>query len=73
MSENLADDLLIGAGPIAQHVFKKRDKKHRRKIYYKFETKTWPIWKDVNSAELISRKSLLNAHFRPPKKIEAAE
>jgi hypothetical protein len=60
----LADDLLRGAGEIAFHVFKKRDRKHQRKVYHKAETKQWPVWKDGN--ELISRKSELDQHFQKP-------
>ena len=68
---SLADDLLSGAKAIAQHVFKKTDKKSQRKVYHKYQMGLWPIWKDGN--ELISRKSLLDEHFTPPAKIEAAE
>jgi hypothetical protein len=73
MSSNLADDLLHGAAAIAHYVFKKKDRKHKRKVYYEYEMERWPIWKDGDGVELISRKSLLNAHFNPPSKIEAAE
>jgi hypothetical protein len=71
MADELADDLLRGAGQIANHVFKKKDHKHKRKVYHAYEMQRWPIWKD--GAELISRKSLLNQHFNPPTRIEAAE
>lgn len=68
---DLASDLLRGAKKIAQHVYENCDKPHQRKVYHKHETGQWPIWKD--GSELLSRKSLLNKHFNPPVKAEAAE
>jgi hypothetical protein len=68
---NLGDDLLRGARAIGLYVLKKGDKPAQRHVYHKYQTKSWPIWKD--GAELISRKSLLDRHFNPPPKIEAAE
>ena len=70
MGENLADDLLLGAKAIARHVFKKADKQAQRRVYHKHHTGAWPIWKD--GADLVSRKSMLDAHFNPPVKTEAA-
>jgi hypothetical protein len=67
----LGDDLLPGAKAIARYVFKRADKAAQRKVYHKFQTKRWPIWKD--GADLISRKSLLNEHFNPPTKMEPIE
>jgi hypothetical protein len=66
----LTDDLLAGAGAIAKYVYGKNDKKHRRKVYYKYEQVEqeeceWPLWKD--GQEITSRKSLLDQHFNPPK------
>jgi hypothetical protein len=60
----LADDLLRGASEIALYVYKKKDRKHLRKVYHKHETRQWPIWKD--GLELISRKSELDQHFQKP-------
>jgi hypothetical protein len=67
----LADDVLHGASEIAFYVFKKKDRRHLRKVYHKHETGQWPIWKD--GLELTSRRSLLDQHFNPPPKMEAAE
>lgn len=68
---DLASDLLRGAGPIAKYVLREDTEKNRRKIYYKHEKRQLPIWKE--GEELISRKSLLNQHYNPPPKTEAAE
>jgi hypothetical protein len=68
---NLGDDLLRGAKAIAGYTLKKDDKPAQRAVYHKYETGDWPIWKD--GAGLVSRKSLLDRHFNPPSKIEAAE
>ena len=73
---SLTDDLLAGAGAIAKYVYGKNDKKHRRKVYYKYEKAekakeaesredVWPLWKD--GQEITSRKSLLDQYFNPPK------
>jgi hypothetical protein len=64
-SLTLTDDLLAGAGAIAKYVYGKNDKVTRRKVYYKFERKEWPLWKD--GQEITSRKSLLDQYFTPPK------
>jgi hypothetical protein len=78
----LADDLLPGAGAIADYVYGHDDPENRRKVYYQYEkvekakeTKsekdTWPLWKD--GQEITSRKSLLDSHFQPKGKIQIAE
>jgi hypothetical protein len=75
---SLTDDLLAGAGAIAKYVYGKNDKKHRRKVYYKYERKElavskgrsgdeWPLWKD--GQEITSRKSLLDQYFTPKAKV----
>jgi hypothetical protein len=64
---SLTDDLLAGAGAIAKYVYGKNDKKHRRKVYYKFERQEWPLWKD--GQEITSRKSLLDQYFTPKAKV----
>jgi hypothetical protein len=71
MKPKLADDLLPGAGPIALYVYGQDDKKHRRKVYYKYDRGDWPLWKD--GQEITSRKSLLDNHFSLKSKTEAAE
>jgi hypothetical protein len=73
MPGDLADDLLRGAEQIARYVFGKKDRKHKRKVYYEYEMQRWPIWKDGDGMEIVSRKSLLNAHFNPPAKVATAE
>ena len=71
----LADDLLPGAKKNASYVYGVDDKRHQRKIYHKYETREkkdgWPLWKD--GQDIVSRKSLLDQHFNPKPKMEAAE
>jgi hypothetical protein len=66
---DLADDLLWGAGSIAKALFGLNNKKTRRKVYHLHQEDRLPIWKD--GPDIISRKSLLDEHYRPPK--QAAE
>jgi hypothetical protein len=77
----LADDLLPGAAAIAEYVFGRTDPEHVRKVYYQHEKAekakdavsrkdVWPLWK--NGQEITSRKSLLDSHFQPKGKIQAA-
>jgi len=70
----LADDLLPGAGAIAEYVYGQNTPELRRRIYYKYERRKdkdgWPVWKD--GQEITSRKSLLDLHFTPKGKIQAA-
>jgi hypothetical protein len=63
-SEDLADEVLRGAKAIAMFTYRNADKNHRRKVYHKYETRTWPIWKD--GAELVSTKTAMRQHFIPP-------
>jgi hypothetical protein len=79
----LADDLLPKAGSIALYVLGADTRKNRRKVYYQYERAekakaeakpeedVWPLWKD--GQEIQSRKSLLDNHFQPKRKTEAAE
>jgi hypothetical protein len=74
----LADDLLPGAGAIADYVYGQDNAEHRRKIYYQYEKAkdaepeddVWPLWK--SGQEICSRRSLLDRHFTPKGKIRAA-
>jgi hypothetical protein len=67
----LADDVLRGAGPIAEEVLGQNTKKNRRKIYYLHEKGLLPTW--TEGAEIITRRSLLEEHYSPPAITEAAE
>lgn len=69
--DDLADDLLWGAGPIAKELRGKDTKKNRRWVYHRHQRGLLPTWKE--GAEIITRKSLLRQHFNPPPKVEAAE
>jgi hypothetical protein len=70
-ADNLAADLLRGAKAIAKHVYGKTDGHTQRRVYHKHQTGDWPIWKD--GSDLISRKSLLDAHFQPTTKSSVAD
>jgi hypothetical protein len=63
MSE-LSEDLLWGARAIARELRGKDTKSARRKVYHLHELKLIPTWKV--GPELVTRRSLLAAHFNPP-------
>ncbi len=70
MNYCLADDLLVGAGPIAKEVRGEDTEKNRRWVYHRHQQKLLPTWKQ--GADIITRRSLLQQHFSPPAK-ELAE
>jgi hypothetical protein len=71
VSSKLADDLLHGAGQIAEEVHGSNTKKNRRKIYHAHEKRYLPIWNE--GGELISRRSLLEKHYNPPALTKGSE
>jgi hypothetical protein len=61
---NLCDDLLRGAGPIAAELYGRDNAKNRRRVYYRHGRGRLPTWKD--GEEIITRRSLLDQHYRRP-------
>jgi hypothetical protein len=62
--DNLAADLLWGAGAIAEDVFGEDTKKNRRKVYHLHETGRLPTWRD--GPTILSRRSLLRQRYAGP-------
>jgi hypothetical protein len=61
MQDDLANDLLFGAGNIAKDLLGADTIKNRRKIYHLHHQRLLPTWK--LGAELVSRRSALRARF----------
>ena len=58
---NLANDVLRGAGEIAEHLFGSRSKKNRRRVYHLHSRRVLPTWIEGNS--VISTRSALERHY----------
>jgi hypothetical protein len=52
--DDLADDLLVGAGPIAEFVLKADTKQNRRRIYYLHEQRRLPTFNWGNEKSQIA-------------------
>jgi hypothetical protein len=63
---DLANDLLFGAGQIAEDLFGADTKKTRRKVYHLHGLGRLPTSKLDKGPEIISRRSLLRDHFKAP-------
>jgi hypothetical protein len=67
----LHEDLLMGAGQIAQELFGRDTRKNKRKIYHLAEKGLIPTWRQRDAAgnetgPLLSKRSLLQARFAGP-------
>jgi hypothetical protein len=71
MDDPLADDLLLGAGPIAKFLFKEQTTKKKRKVYHLHERGLLPTFH--LGAQLAARKSTLRAHIENIERRSIAE
>jgi hypothetical protein len=70
--DSLANEILRGAGKIAQYLHGRDNAKNRRAVYRAHEKGHIPTWKEGDV--IITTKTALRAHYAcPPPKIQAAE
>jgi hypothetical protein len=68
---NLADDVLRGAGEIAEHLLGSRSKKNRRKIYHMHARRALPTWVEGNT--VVSTRSALERHYAAKQEAAVSE
>lgn len=67
---DLANDLLRGAGAIAEEVLGSRSQKNRRRIYHMHQKRLLPTWKEGN--EITSTRSAIRQHYSEKQRAAAA-
>jgi hypothetical protein len=62
MDDDLCNEVLRGAGPIAKVLYGEDNKQNRRRVYHKAETGVVPIWRE--GALLVTTRTALREHYR---------